>query len=103
MKKYFLLALIPLAACANKALLELCQSSGGYVESSRQMCMKKTCFKIKEPCNETVHPNPQVRQVTKNDIIVHDRDPITIHKTCEKVQCECIEYQYEKYNRCSDV
>ncbi|MDR1071322.1 MAG: hypothetical protein LBL21_01620 [Rickettsiales bacterium] len=103
MKKYILPALVLLSACTNKELVELCRANDGYVESSRQMCMKKNCFTIKEPCDEVVQPKPQVRQVTKNDIVVRERDPITIHKTCEKVQCECIEYQYEKYNRCSEI
>jgi hypothetical protein len=67
------------------------------------MCMKKTCFTIKEQCNETIHQKPAVKQVTKKDIVVHDREPITIHKTCERVKCECLEYQYEKYNRCSEI
>jgi hypothetical protein len=103
MKKYILLSLVLLSACSNKALLELCKTSGGNVEATRQVCLKKDCFKVKEPCNETIQPKPQVKQVTKNDIIVHEKEPITIHKTCEKVQCECVEYQYEKYNRCSEI
>ncbi|MDR3126087.1 MAG: hypothetical protein LBT92_00455 [Rickettsiales bacterium] len=103
MTKYILPALALLSACTNKALLELCQTSGGYVESTRQMCMKKTCFTTKEPCNETIQQKPQATRVTKNDIIVRDRDPITIHRTCEKVRCECLEYKYEKYNRCSEI
>jgi hypothetical protein len=103
MKKYILPALVLLSACTNEALVELCQTSGGYVESTRQMCMKKKCFTIKEPCNETTQPKPQAKQGAKNGAAVHEREPIKIHKTCEKVQCECIEYQSEKYNRCSEI
>ncbi|MDR3208812.1 MAG: hypothetical protein LBT45_03100 [Rickettsiales bacterium] len=103
MKKCILPALVLLSACTNKALLELCQTSGGYVESTRQMCVKKKCFTIKEQCNETIQPKPQIKQVAKNDAAAHGREPAAIRKTCEKVQCECVEYQYEKYNRCSEI
>jgi hypothetical protein len=105
MKKYLLpAALALLSACTNKALLELCQANNGYVEATRPQCLKKTCATITESCNETIQPKPQVKQVSKNDVVVHNRKPtLIILKTCERVRCDCIEYQYEKYNRCSEV